>query len=66
VGGYIYIHGLGRMEHAGQSGSYEVAPMYIPGVEKLLGGQAGVFAEVNPIFSTWRQRAGRVGPFPLQ
>lgn len=36
VGGYIY--GLGRMEHAVKGGSYEVAPVYIPGVEKLLAG----------------------------
>jgi hypothetical protein len=38
VGGYIYIYGLGRMEHAVKGGSYEVAPVYIPGVEKLLAG----------------------------
>jgi len=38
------------MEHAVKGGSYEVVPMYIPGVEKLLAGQAGMFAEVNPIF----------------
>jgi len=42
------------MEHAVKGGSYEVAPMYIPGVEKLLAGQTGMLAEVHPGNSTWR------------
>ena len=53
------------MEHAGLGGSYEVAPIYIPGVEKLLTGLSGVFAEINPGKSTWRFGAVRVGPSPL-
>jgi len=64
-GGEVYIYGLGRLEHAVKGGSYEVAPIYIPGVEKLLTGQYGVFAEVNPGKSTWRFGAVRVGPSPL-
>ena len=47
------------MEHAGLGGSYEVVPIQIPRVEKLVTEGTGWFAEVKPVLVAWRLRADR-------